>query len=73
MGHSCDERRTDGGNGRQIAGLRSALTQKPTRGRNPGKHGVGGAANMGSVDQRRPPQDCLKVPIQSRPRRGVNP
>ena len=28
---------------------------------------------MGSGYQRRPPQDCPKIPIQSRPQRGVNP
>ena len=70
---SHDKRRTDGSNGCKISGLRRARTQQPTRVRNPGEHGVGSATDMGSGDQRRQPQDCIKIQIQSQPRCGVYP
>ena len=41
--------------------------------RSPVEHGVGGATDMGSGYQCRPPQDCVKIQIQSRPQRGVYP
>ena len=72
-GERCDQRQTNVRNGCKISGLRSASIQRPSRGRYICKHRMGGSTDMGSRNQRLPPQDCIKIHIQSQPRRGFHP
>ena len=60
-GDSRDKRRTDDVNGRKIAGIQHARSQRPTCSHNPVEHRIGGATDMGGDHQCRPPQDCHKV------------
>ena len=68
-----DQNLTNGSNGCKIYGLRRASKQRPLRGRNTCEIIMGGATYMGSGNQRRPPQDCIEIQIQSQPRRGLHP
>ena len=57
----------------KFSGLRRVRALRPTRSRNPDKHGMGSATDMGGGYQRCPQKDFRKIKIQPCPRRGVNP
>ena len=72
-GDSCNQRQENGSTCWKITGVHSAGTQQPPRGRYLRQHIMGGATNMGNRNKHCPLQDCIKVYIQSQPRRGFHP
>ena len=68
-GNSRDQSRAHGSNGCKIVGICSVGTQQPPRGHYPFQHRMGVITNLGNRNQRRPPQDCIQIHIQSQPQR----